>query len=38
MMSDREYMYVAVGGSTIAFPDEEEGKPGQDQDGDRSRK
>ena len=39
MMSDKEYMEVAVGGSTIAFSDEEEeGKPGQGQGGGRSRK
>ncbi len=40
MMSEKEYMEVAVGGSTIAFSEEEEeeGKPGQGQGGGRSRK
>jgi hypothetical protein len=31
-------MEVAVGGSTIAFSDDEEGKPGQGQGGGRSKK
>jgi hypothetical protein len=38
MESDKEYMEVAVGGSTIAFSEEdEEGKPGQGQGGGRSK-
>lgn len=39
--SDKEYMEVAVGGSTISYsePEEEEdSKPGQGQGGGRSRK